>query len=234
MQRNRPKKLYPRRHKGVRRQGSRKGSPALPPGRPAPHASAPLPRATRPASDPPSAGARPPVPRRASRGHAVNAPGGRPASRARASTRRGWTRVWACPRGPLHDVRRSVAAHMAEELGVEDRVISAFLAHASGGKVFRTYIRAPLAAAQGGGAPAVGGLPAGVAPCTALSCNFSLPRRRGSRRILLCGQGKITPGCIKRRSGPWEGGGGASAPSSSARRAAARACARAALSDHRA
>jgi hypothetical protein len=29
--------------------------------------------------------------------------------------------LWACPRGPLHDVRRSVATHMAEELGVEDR-----------------------------------------------------------------------------------------------------------------
>jgi integrase len=48
----------------------------------------------------------------------------------------------------LHDLRRSAATLMAEELDVPDRVISALLGHTSGGKVFRTYNRAEHLAAQ--------------------------------------------------------------------------------------
>jgi integrase len=48
----------------------------------------------------------------------------------------------------VHDVRRSVATHLAEELGVEDRVIDAILNHVHRSKVTRTYIRAPHSAAK--------------------------------------------------------------------------------------
>jgi integrase len=48
----------------------------------------------------------------------------------------------------LHDLRRSCATHMAEALGVEDRVIDAILNHVRRSKVTRTYIRAHHQAAK--------------------------------------------------------------------------------------
>jgi hypothetical protein len=51
---------------------------------------------------------------------------------------------------------------MAEELGVEDPVISALLGHASGGKVHHTYNQAERGGGAAGGGGGVGAAAAGL------------------------------------------------------------------------